>query len=157
MAGFIGPVATIGRPGDIHSTAQNPVGQEAMGTDGYTYKYMLGVASTVAGDFVKYDGAGATTRTTATTTGGIAIATAAIVAAKYGWYLIKGRYATANIATHSSGAGKALFVNATAGRATTTPLTEGCITGAFSDGDSASNVGPAVLVGSGSNSGDIST
>jgi hypothetical protein len=158
MAGFISSRgATVGRPGEIHTSALNVVGAEAVSTEGYTYKYLKGVASTVAGDFVTYDGAGQTARTGASSTGGVAIATAAVVANQYGWYLVEGKYATANVATHSSGAGKALFVNATAGRATTTPLSEGCIQGAFSDGNSASNVGPVLLVKKPSAAGDIST
>jgi hypothetical protein len=159
MPGFIGPMATVGRPGEVHTSALNPLGTEAVSTEGYVYKYLKGVASTVAGDFVRYDGAGATAlcTTTGPTSGPIAIATAAVDStSEYGWYLIDGRYAAANVATHSAGAGKALFASGTAGRATSTPATEATIVNAFSDGNSASNLGP-VIVRRAAYTGDIST
>ena len=158
MAGF-STGATIGRPGDVHTTLQNPLGTEAKSTDGYWYRYMQGVASLAAGDFVRYDGVNVTTRTTTTgpTSGRQAIATGAVDATtKYGWFPVDGKYATANVATHSSGLGKALFGSGTAGRLTTTPATEATVVGAFSDGDSVSNVGP-VVIRAASYVGDIST
>ena len=54
------------------------------------FVYLKGVASTVAGDWVVYDEAGLTTRLTSTSTGNVAIAMAATVADKWGWYQITG-------------------------------------------------------------------
>ncbi len=130
----------------IHATKRFRLLTEKKDPAGNTYAYVKGVASLVAGDMVSYDGAGTIARSGATSTGPIGFAMSANTATTtFGWILIDGKLATANVATHSSGAGKALFVNATAGRATTTPLTEGTVVGAFSDGNSASNVGPVLL------------
>ena len=95
--GFVGPVATVGRPGEVHDTAKNPVLTIALGNDGNSYIYLLGVASTVAGSWVVYDELGATTGldtdAAATRIGQpVAIATAAVVAAKYGWYGVRGSF-----------------------------------------------------------------
>ena len=69
---------------------------------GNEYLYMLGVAATVAGSFVTYNSVTfqtALTTNSATNAGPVAIAMAAILAAQYGWYLIGGTYASANVAT----------------------------------------------------------
>jgi hypothetical protein len=54
--------------------------------------YLPGVAGVVAGHVVNYDtvGAGSTTRTVAATRGPLAVAMAAVVAATWGWFQIKG-------------------------------------------------------------------
>ena len=157
--GLLGPTS-IGRPGVVYSTIETgQLGQERVGTDGNTYRYMKGISSLAAGDFVQYNGSNVTARTSTTgpTSGLVAVAPAAIDAnTKAGWFLVDGRYATANVATHSAGAGKALFGSSTAGRLTTTPATEATVHGAFSDGDSASNVGP-VVIRRAAYTGDIST
>jgi hypothetical protein len=94
---------------------------------------------------------------TTPTTGQVAIAQAAVSAAtKFGWFLVKGTDAGADIATHSSGAGKGLFLSSTAGRLTSTPATELSVTGALTTGDSVSNVGGITLNGA-VVMGDIST
>ena len=54
------------------------------------YIYLKGVASTVAGSVVHYDEVGVTALAVADGKGAIAIAQAAVVANKYGWYLING-------------------------------------------------------------------
>jgi hypothetical protein len=141
----------------IHATKRFRLLTEKKDAANNTYVYTKGVASLAAGDFVTFDGTGATARSGATSTGPVGVAMSANTAATtFGWVLVDGKYTTANVATHSNGAGKALFVNATAGRATQTPLTEGAIYGAFTDGNSASNVGP-VLLRRPSAPGDIST
>ena len=53
MSFFVGEPAVVGAPGDIHSTQQNPVGLEATDAVGNIYKYLPGVASTVAGSWAK--------------------------------------------------------------------------------------------------------
>lgn len=56
-----------------------------------TFIYLLGVASTAAGDAVTYNGiTGATTRTLAATIGPLGVAMSANVANQYGWYQIEG-------------------------------------------------------------------
>jgi hypothetical protein len=143
----------------VHSTKKFRLMSRRRDAAGNEYVYLKGVASLADGDFVRYDGTGTTTRaiTTMTNDGAIAVAQAAVDAStKYGWFMISGRDAAANVATHSSGSGKALFVSATAGRATSTPATEECISGAFTDGDAVSNSGP-VLLAYPVAAGDIST
>jgi hypothetical protein len=53
--------------------------------------YLKGVASTVAGDCVAYDGSdGTTVRTVAASRGQVAVAMSANVASSYGWYQVRG-------------------------------------------------------------------
>lgn len=130
----------------IHATKRFRLLTEKKDNAGNTYIYLKGVGSLAAGDFVSFDGTGASTRTGATSTGPIVCAMSAnTTSTNFSWFLIDGKAASANVATHSSGAGKALFVNGTASRLTTVPLTEGTVYGAFSDGNSTSNVGPVLL------------
>ena len=85
--------------------------------DGYgegTFIYLPGVASTVAGDVVAYDtDAPSTTRTVAATRGPLAVAMAAVVAGKYGWYQVRGA-ALVNVAA-AVAAGTPAYLTATAG------------------------------------------
>lgn len=89
---LVGPFGVTGRLDDIHDAAKNPVGSVAYDQDGNRYKYMKGVASTVYGSWVSYDEAYATLLAVANAQGGIAIAQAAIVANKYGWYGVEGTF-----------------------------------------------------------------
>lgn len=130
----------------INTTKRFRLLTEKKDVAGNTYIYLKGVASLAAGDFVTYAGDGTCARTAAASSGPIAVAMSAnILATTFSWFLIDGKLATANVATHAAGAGKALFLNATASRATTTPLTESTIYGAFSDGNSVANVGPVFV------------
>lgn len=96
MAYFcVDPRPSAGVPGDIHSTKLNQLGAERVFSDGsslYTYAYLEGAASTVANDFVTYSPAGVATRIVTTATGPVAIASAAIVNATYGWFGIIGSF-----------------------------------------------------------------
>lgn len=147
---------------EVHTFADNlnPLGAERRFSDGNTYIYLKGVSSLVAGDAVTFNRSTFTAvraLSTTPTTGELAIAMGAVDAStKSGWFFVKGTYASANIATHSSGAGKGLFLSTTAGRLTTTPATELSVTGALTTGNSTSNVGGITLNG-GVVMGDIST
>lgn len=92
MASLVGPFPVIGGTDVVHDSALNPVGTVAYDADGNRYKYLKGVASTVAGSWVTYDEAGATILAVANAQGGVGIAQAAIVANKYGWYGIEGSF-----------------------------------------------------------------
>lgn len=141
----------------VHTTKKFRFLTEKTDVAGNRYIYAKGLASLAAGDFVVVTAQGVTTRTVAASTGVVAVAMAAVTATtSFGWFMVFGRMTTANVATHALGAGKALFTNATTARATTTPLTEATIVGAFSDGDSVANVGP-VFLNRPSAPGDIST
>jgi hypothetical protein len=74
----------------VDSVAAYTVGSRVMDKSGNTYIYLLGVASTVAGDAVIYTGAFATARAVANLKGPLAFAMAAIVASKWGWYQVAG-------------------------------------------------------------------
>lgn len=95
MAAFITGTPAVGQPGDIHDSALNPLGMIVSGIDAdglaAEYIYLKGVASTVAGTWVTFDELGLTTRAVANAQGGVAVATAAVVASKWGWYHYSGQ------------------------------------------------------------------
>jgi hypothetical protein len=91
---FISTPPMRGAPGEVHDSAQNAIGAEAIDNDGREYVYLKGVASTIAGSWVAYDEAGQTVGLDSddSTVGPVAIATAAVVANKFGWYGRKGSF-----------------------------------------------------------------
>lgn len=105
MAYAVGPYQTAaGAPGEVHDTQLNPLGAlcQFVTSDDEVgeYIYLPGVASTLAGSWVTFNPAGGMTAVTtalltATATGPVAIASAAIVANKFGWYLRRGYYSGA--------------------------------------------------------------
>lgn len=117
MAAYLSDRAVVGQPGDIHTSQQNPLGMICPGVDanGYfaEYVYLTGVASTVAGSWVTYDEAGLTILTVADAQGDVAIATAAIVAASYGWYQVTGNVSALCLASFADN-GK-VYLTSTAG------------------------------------------
>lgn len=92
MAEFTGIIS----PGDITEvysrTAVQP-GTRIFDQDGNEYIFLRGVASTVAGSWVTYDMSAEyqTTLLAANAIGPVAVAMAAIVAGKHGWYQIWGK------------------------------------------------------------------
>jgi len=161
MAFCVDPSGAVGDHDVVHDTQRNELGAERLFSDGNKYVYLKGVTSLVDGDAVVFSRNAFTAvraLSTTPTKGQVAIAQSAVDAAtKYGWFLVKGYDAGANIATHSGGSGLCLFLSSTAGRLTTTPATELSVTGAWSAGNSSSNVGSAALDGSAAMMGDIST
>lgn len=83
-------MAVVGDTDAIHDSALNQVGARAFDKDGNEYAYMKGIGSTLAGSWVTFDEAGVTALLAANAKGPVAVAMAAIVAAKYGWYLRSG-------------------------------------------------------------------
>lgn len=94
---FVGPMPVAGKPGVVYSEAINTLGQEAIDNDGNTFVFLKGVASTIAGSWVVFDEAFATlgmdVDVAAQVIGPVAVATAAVVANKYGWYGRDGSFA----------------------------------------------------------------
>jgi hypothetical protein len=95
MAYFVGQPIVKGAITDVHDSELNKLGTEAKDNLGNTYIYLKGVASVIAGSWVVYDEAflttGLDTDVAATLTPNmVAVAMAAIVANKYGWFLIDG-------------------------------------------------------------------
>lgn len=94
MAKLVSPIGNgvVGAVTDIHDEARNPLGSVAYDEAGNRYKYLAGVANTVAGSWVTYDEDYATLLAVADAQGGVAIAQAAVVANKFGWYAIEGTH-----------------------------------------------------------------
>jgi hypothetical protein len=86
MAVFTTPA--VGASDEVHSEQKNPLGMIAHGTDGSEWIYLTGVASCAVGYAVTYDEASVTTLLVANAKGPVAIAGAATVADKYGWFCI---------------------------------------------------------------------
>ncbi len=101
--------AAVGALTDIHSSALNALGTTRV-EDGAEYIYLKGVASTAIGSWVTYDEAGATALLAANAVGDVAVAQAAVVADKYGWYCVRAlsvqALAAANSADNAAGVGR---------------------------------------------------
>ena len=94
------------------------------------FVYLKGVASTAAADWVSYDEVGQTTRLTNASVGNVAVAMAATVADKWGWYQISGNALALVEATVS--ADVALFASETAATAQDDASDGDVISGAIS-------------------------
>ena len=91
MAYFVDHPA-VGIPGDIHTTQQNDLGAVRRASDGNSYIYLKGVASTVDGSMVVFSqGTWQSALLASGLRGELAIATAATVASTWGWYTYVGR------------------------------------------------------------------
>ncbi len=101
MAIFVGGSVVVGDSNDIHDSAVNALGTTAKDAAGNEYIFLLGVAAVIAGSWVSYDELFATigvdSDVAASIVGPVAVAQAAVVAGKYGFFMIKG--------TTSAGAG----------------------------------------------------
>lgn len=156
----IGPFPTHSALTDVNGAAtitgadglgqRDLLGVRSFDDNGNEYIYLLGVASTVAGDWVKYvPGAWSTARLVSNTavTGLVAVAMAATIASSWGWYQIFGLTpAYTAIATDAAADGKILSMGASAdGRVVTGATTTKNIFGAVGVGASAANVGTAAI------------
>lgn len=107
------------------------VGQVTGQAGGKKYIFLLGVASTVAGDVVTYNAStGVTARAVANAKGPIAVAMAATVASTYGWYQIEG-LATVNVSA-AVATNSPLYLTATAGSVDDTVVAGDLVAGMFS-------------------------
>ena len=98
---------------NVDSNKQYALGTRGEDNAGNEYIYLQGVASTVAGSWVSFDEAHLTTLLTANAQGRVAIALAAVVADKFGWYQIYGK-ATGKVLTGFADNGK-VYATSTAG------------------------------------------
>ena len=149
MAGFIDP-GTVGRPGEVHDSALNPVGMEAETTDRKVYVYLKGVASTADKSWVTYDEDGITaliaSGTAATCRGPVAVSTAAVVADKYGWYARRGEHEALAISGGSAADNAIVYATATAGRVDDVAVANNQIIGAiFRSAEGATTAGVATV------------
>ena len=113
----------LGAPGftEVDTVAKVPLGTIVKGSSQTLgegeFIYLLGVASTVLGDVVRYNAATFQTVrlvNTAVQAMPVAVAMAAIVAARYGWYQITGQ-ATMKKTAVIIGPNVPVFISATAG------------------------------------------
>lgn len=128
----------------VDSTQKATLGARAIDKSGNEYVYLLGVASTVAGDWVVYNESYATTRLVADEVGPVAIAMAAITADEYGWYQIFGVNTVAR--TDTIAADKALYIDASTGRADDLGVAGDLIIGAYSMTADTSNVATVFII-----------
>ena len=126
----------------IDSTAKYPLGMRALDAAGNEYIYLAGVASTVQYSPVVYDEAFATVLadsqgTAPANAGPIAVAQAAIVANKYGWYMVRGKtyMVSGDVADNGQ-----IYLTTTAGTVDDADVAKALIIGAWARGDDASGI-----------------
>ena len=105
-----------GNTASVDTILGQPLGTRAMDKDGNEYIYLQGVASTADGSWVAFDEAHLTTLLTTNVIGRVAVAQAAIVASRYGWYQIYGYDSGAKaISGGACAADVCLYTTSTAG------------------------------------------
>lgn len=154
MATKIGyPSASEGLLTDVDASAKNPLGMRQFDDAGNEYIYLAGVASLVAGDWVRYSNnlANAVTQAFGTSrvnndavAGPVAVAMAAVLATQFGWFQIYGLVAVAALTTGSVD-GSQLALSATAGRCSAAATATKVVYNAFGIGVAASNLGKAFI------------
>lgn len=133
------------------TTAAHALGTRIYGEDGRCYIYGKHGGTTTAGNFVKIDLADSSEPfsfiNTAAATDIIAgIACASGTDGVYGWFQVRGKYTSANVATGVS-AGAGLIATSTAGRAAAYANTDVVPIAAIAYNDSASNLGDVYILG----------
>lgn len=108
------------------TTAAHALGSEVMAYNGTVYRYVKAAAAIAAGDALKMDTANADEPNALTPTAAVnevveAIAPVAIASASYGWVVVRGKVASAKLAT-STAAGAQLGTSATAGTLSTVTI-----------------------------------
>jgi hypothetical protein len=137
MAFPVDPSPSSGVHNDVHTTQQNPLGAVRQFSDGNSYIYLKGVATTAANDWVVFDETYQTTRMVATSCGPAAIAQAATIASTFGWYLYVGS-GTAYVLSAAVSAAT-LYANANAGSVATAVVANKAILNATTATAAASN------------------
>jgi hypothetical protein len=114
FAKLVGHPAKVGKPGEIHTVQVNPLGMESKDADGNTWRYLQGIAAVAEGVWVTYSAAQVAKILTADDVGPVAIASAAVLASQFGWFMVDGDYTTASSDTVAAANG--LFIDGTPGR-----------------------------------------
>lgn len=114
----------------VDTSAKRPVGSRGRDASGNEYIYLPGVASVAAGTWVSFDENFVTARLTSNAVGSVAIAMAATVAGRWGWFQIYGKGAGA-IGNTVSG-DKALYISSVTGSVDDLLVTGDKIIGALS-------------------------
>ncbi len=139
MAKLVGATQVfVGKPTEVDTVKRNPLGTEAVDDSGNIWIYLAGVASCVEGDWVSFNASTyVAVRLAHSAVGRVAIAPAAILATNWGWFLIKGFYATSNSDTVAGAGG--LFIDGTTGRVDDASVATDMIYGAVSTGADTTN------------------
>ncbi len=122
----------------VDSSLKGTLGRRGVDKNGNEYVYLLGIASTVAGNWVTFNEDYETALLTAGAVGSVAIAMAAITADEYGWYQIFGINTIAKTDTIS--ANKALYIDDTDGRVDDLGISGDLVLNAYSKTASTDNV-----------------
>lgn len=137
----------VGHIGDIHDSALNPVGLRVWGVDDNgsdaEYIYLKGVANVALGSWVTYNYLFASALITHLAVGMVAIAQAAVVANKYGFFRIYGY--DANAKSDTTAANKALYIDGTDGRVDDAVVTGDLVVNAMSAAADTANVLPVFI------------
>lgn len=128
----------------VHAAKRYRLGTEKTGMDGNVYVYLKGGTSVAADSWVSFTTTYAAVLLASDVIGRVAIAQAAIDATtKFGWFLVKGFYTTANSDTVAGANG--LFIDGTAGRVDDASVAGDFIVGAFATGADATNKVPVYV------------
>ncbi len=127
----------------VDTVAKRAVGTRGRDASGNEYIYLKGVASTTANTWVSFDENFETSLLTSDAVGGVAIAMAATVASRWGWYQVYGE-GSGKIGNTTSG-DKALYISSVTGSVDDLLVTGDKIIGAFSRSTS-SVTGAAITV-----------
>lgn len=125
----------------IHDSALVKLGSRYR-VKGKEYIYLKGVASVAANSIVTFDENFATTLIAANAVGPVAVALAAVVANKYGWFQI---YGNGTVSSDTTAADKALYIDGTSGRCDDLVVTGDLIVGMVSTAADTSNVLPVFM------------
>ena len=128
----------------VHASKRFRLGTIKKDIDNREYIYLKGVTACAADVWVSYNNAYTAVVLAADAVGNVGIAQAAVDAAtKFGWFLVKGPYATANSDTVAGANG--LFIDGTAGRVDDASVAGDFINGAVSTGADVSNKLPVLI------------
>jgi hypothetical protein len=117
MAYFVDASPSAGLPGEVHTSQLNDLGSVRKYSDGSEYIYLKGAAGIVAGHVVIYQPLTFTAVKVSTgLRGDIAVATGAVLAANYGWFMIVGEYFNATALGSAIASNVPLYIGAVAGQ-----------------------------------------
>lgn len=128
----------------VHAAKRFRLGTEKTDIAGNVYVYLKGGTSVAADAWVSFTTTYAAVLLAADQIGRVAIAQATVdTTSKFGWFLVKGFYTTANSDTVAGANG--LFIDGTAGRVDDQSVAGDFIVGAFATGADATNKLPVYI------------
>lgn len=128
----------------VHAAKRFRLGTEKTDYAGNTYVYLKGVTACAADVWVSFTGTYTAVVLASDAVGRVAIAQATIdTATKFGWFMVKGVYTTANSDTVAGANG--LFIDGTAGRVDDASVAGDYIIGALATAADATNKLPVFI------------